>query len=91
MIQRYWRFLLAALVILVVAVGFWLWNRPPAQPTLEHITLDDGSALIRVVPSTKVRALLALALPIIVSQVATTAMGFVDAVNQRSLAVGLIG
>ena len=62
MIRRYWRLLLAALVILLVAAGgFWLWNRPAAQPTLEHITLDDGSALIRVVPSTKVKTQVALA------------------------------
>src|ERR1700712_1929318 len=61
MIQRYWRFLLAALVIMVVALGFWLWNRPAAQPTLEHMTLDDGSALIRATPSTKVRTRVALA------------------------------
>jgi type IV secretory pathway VirJ component len=61
MIQRYWRFLLAALVILVVALGFWLWNRPAAQPTLERFTLDDGSALIRATPSTKVKTHVALA------------------------------
>ncbi|WP_062382772.1 virulence factor family protein [Pseudomonas abietaniphila] len=61
MIQRYWRFLLAALVILVVALGFWLWNRPAAQPTLEHMTLEDGSALIRATPSTKVKTRVALA------------------------------
>ncbi|MFJ5298984.1 AcvB/VirJ family lysyl-phosphatidylglycerol hydrolase [Pseudomonas sp. NPDC088368] len=61
MIQRYWRFLLAALVILVVALGFWLWNRPPAQPTLERITLGDGSALIRATPSTKIKTRVALA------------------------------
>jgi len=61
MIQRYWRFLLAALVILVVALGFWLWNRPAAQPTLERMTLDDGSALIRATPSTKVKTRVALA------------------------------
>jgi type IV secretory pathway VirJ component len=61
MIQRYWRFLLAALVILVVALGFWLWNRPPAQPTLDRVTLDDGSALIRATPSTKIKTRVALA------------------------------
>lgn len=61
MIQRYWRFLLAALVILVVALGFWLWNRPAAQPTLDRVTLDDGSALIRATPSTKVKTRVALA------------------------------
>jgi type IV secretory pathway VirJ component len=61
MIQRYWRFLLAALVILVVALGFWLWNRPAAQPTLERMTLEDGSALIRATPSTKVKTRVALA------------------------------
>jgi type IV secretory pathway VirJ component len=62
MIRRYLRFLLAALLIVVLgAVAYWLWNRPAAQPTLEHITLDDGSALIRVVPSTKVKTQVALA------------------------------
>ena len=46
--------------------------------------------------STEVRALLALAFPIIISQVATTAMGFVDAVmagrvGPRDLAAVALG
>lgn len=62
MIQRYWRFLLAALVILVVALGVWLWNRPAPPATLVHSTLADGSALTDVTPGgrAKLRAALAV-------------------------------
>ncbi|MDB6048271.1 MAG: virulence protein VirJ family [Pseudomonas sp.] len=61
MIQRYWRFLLAALIVLALVLGFWLWNRPAPQPTLEHLTLEDGSALIRVSPGTQAKARIGLA------------------------------
>jgi len=61
MIQRYWRFLLAALVILAVALGVWLWNRPAPQPRLEHSTLTDGSALTSVFPGTSAKHQVALA------------------------------
>jgi type IV secretory pathway VirJ component len=61
MIQRYWRFLLAALVILVVALGFWLWNRPAPPAVLTRTTLSDGSALTTATPATRVKTQVALA------------------------------
>jgi type IV secretory pathway VirJ component len=61
MIQRYWRFLLAALVILVVALGFWLWNRPAAPATIVRSTLGDGSALTDVTPGSRTKVRVALA------------------------------
>ncbi|OCR23356.1 virulence factor family protein [Pseudomonas syringae] len=61
MIQRYWRFLLAALVILVVALGVWLWNRPAPPATLVHSTLADGSALTDVTPGSRTKVRVALA------------------------------
>ncbi|EPJ88918.1 virulence [Pseudomonas sp. CFII64] len=61
MIQRYWRFLLAALVILVVALGVWVWNRPAPPATLVHSTLADGSALTDVTPGSRTKVRVALA------------------------------
>ncbi|MET0949896.1 MAG: AcvB/VirJ family lysyl-phosphatidylglycerol hydrolase, partial [Pseudomonas sp.] len=61
MIQRYWRFLLAALVILVVALGVWVWNRPAPPAILVHSTLADGSALTDVTPGSRTKVRVALA------------------------------
>lgn len=61
MIQRYWRFLLAALVILVVALGFWLWNRPAPPAVLTSSALSDGSALTIATPATRIKTQVALA------------------------------
>jgi type IV secretory pathway VirJ component len=61
MIQRYWRFLLAALVILLVALGIWLWNRPAPPATLVRSTLADGSALTDVTPGSRTKVRVALA------------------------------
>ncbi|WP_397449394.1 virulence factor family protein [Pseudomonas sp. NA-150] len=61
MIQRYWRFLLAALIVLALVLGFWLWNRPAPEAHLEHLTLDDGTTLIRVTPGASVKANVAIA------------------------------
>lgn len=61
MIQRYWRFLLAALIVLALVLGFWLWNRPAPQAQLEHLTLEDGSALTRVSPGGAAKARVAVA------------------------------
>lgn len=61
MIQRYWRFLLAALIVLALVLGFWLWNRPAPQAQLERLTLEDGTALIRVTPGTSTKARVAVA------------------------------
>jgi type IV secretory pathway VirJ component len=61
MIQRYWRFLLAGLIILAVALAAWMWNRPAPQATLENLTLDNGTALIRATPPSSPKARVALA------------------------------
>ena len=61
MIQRYWRFLLAALIVLALVLGFWLWNRPEPEASLEHLTLENGAALTRVLPGTSANAYVALA------------------------------
>lgn len=61
MIQRYWRFMLAGLIILAVALAAWMWNRPAPQATLENLKLDDGTALIRATPPSNPKAHVALA------------------------------
>ena len=53
--------MLAALVILVVALGVWLWNRPAPPATLVHSTLADGSALTEVMPGSRTEVRVALA------------------------------
>jgi type IV secretory pathway VirJ component len=52
MIQRSWRYLLATLVVLALILGggYWFWNRPAPEPTLEHLTQTDGSTATRVIP-----------------------------------------
>jgi type IV secretory pathway VirJ component len=54
MIQRSWRYLLATLVVLALILGggYWFWNRPAPEPTLEHLTQADGSTTTRVIPGT---------------------------------------
>jgi type IV secretory pathway VirJ component len=54
MIQRSWRYLLATLVVLALVLGggYWFWNRPAPEPTLEHLTQSDGSTTTRVIPGT---------------------------------------
>ena len=39
MIRRSWRYVLASVVVLAVALGggYWYWNRPAPQPTLEQL------------------------------------------------------
>ena len=61
MIQRYWRFLLAGLIILAAVLAVWLWNRPAPQATLETLKLDNGAALIRTIPPSSAKAHVALA------------------------------
>ncbi|MFW0755583.1 virulence factor family protein [Pseudomonas sp. H11T01] len=52
MIQRSWRYLLATLVVLALILGggYWFWNRPAPEPTLEHLAQADGSTTTRVIP-----------------------------------------
>lgn len=54
MIQRSWRYLLATLVVLALVLGggYWFWNRPAPEPTLEHLIQADGSTTTRVIPGT---------------------------------------
>ncbi|AZD28009.1 virulence factor family protein [Pseudomonas chlororaphis] len=63
MIQRSWRYVLATLVVfaLIAGGGYWFWNRPAPQPTLEHLAQTDGSTLTRVTPATQAKARVAVA------------------------------
>ncbi len=63
MIQRSWRYVLATLVVLAVILGggYWYWNRPAPEPTLELLTPIDGPAMTRVIPGTTPRAQVAVA------------------------------
>ncbi|MGE8179106.1 virulence factor family protein [Pseudomonas fluorescens] len=58
MIQRSWRYVLATLVVLTMILGggYWYWNRPAPEPTLELLTPVDGPAMTRVIPGTTPRA-----------------------------------
>ncbi|KIQ57632.1 virulence factor family protein [Pseudomonas fluorescens] len=58
MMQRSWRYVVAALLVLAVILGggYWYWNRPAPQPTLEQLTPAEGAAMTRVIPGTKPRA-----------------------------------
>jgi len=63
MIQRSWRYVLATLVVLALIAGggYWYWNRPAPQPTLEHLAQTDGSTLTRVTPAAQAKARVAVA------------------------------
>ncbi len=63
MIRRSWRLLLAALVIvlLIVALGVWVWTRPAPPASLEHSNLDGGAPLTSVTPATSIKTRIALA------------------------------
>ncbi|MFK8330218.1 virulence factor family protein [Pseudomonas sp. BJa5] len=65
MIRRYWLYLLATLMLglLAAALGFWLWTRPAPEPRLEHLTLGDGSSLTRATPGSRAKAQVAIAVP----------------------------
>lgn len=65
MIRRYWLYLLVPLLLalLAAALGFWLWTRPAPEASLEHLSLSDGSSLIRVNPGTRTKARVAIAVP----------------------------
>ena len=63
MIRRFWRPLLVALLVIVVAAGVWLWKRGGGLPTLSHLQLADGSALTLVKPSGTAKAQVAIGVP----------------------------
>ncbi|WP_095077433.1 virulence factor family protein [Pseudomonas sp. Irchel s3h17] len=52
MIRRAWRYVLATLVVLAVILGggYWYWNRPAPEPTLEVLAPPDGAPMTRVIP-----------------------------------------
>lgn len=58
MMQRSWRYIVATLLVLAVILGggYWYWNRPAPQPTLEQLAPTDGATMTRVIPGTKPRA-----------------------------------
>ena len=58
MIRRSWRYVLAGLVVLALILGggYWYWNRPAPQPTLEQLPQADGSSMTRVTPGTTTKA-----------------------------------
>nr|BFE91026.1 hypothetical protein GCM10020185_15620 [Pseudomonas brassicacearum subsp. brassicacearum] len=58
MMQRSWRYVVAALLVLAVILGggYWYLKRPAPQPTLEQLAPTDGVAMTRVIPGTKPRA-----------------------------------
>lgn len=58
MIQRSLKYILAALIVLAVIAGggFWYLKRPAPEPTLEPVTTADGTVLTRVIPGTKPKA-----------------------------------
>jgi type IV secretory pathway VirJ component len=58
MIQRSWRYVVATLLVVAVILGggYWYWNRPAPQPTLEQLTPVDGAPMTRIIPGTPPRA-----------------------------------
>ncbi|MEN2394758.1 virulence factor family protein [Pseudomonas halotolerans] len=58
MMQRSWRYVVATLLVLAVILGggYWYWNRPAPQPTLEQLTPIDGAPMTRIIPGTPPRA-----------------------------------
>lgn len=58
MIQRSLKYILVALLVLaaIAGGGFWYLKRPAPEPTLEQLTPADGAAMTRVIPGTKPKA-----------------------------------
>ena len=58
MMQRSWRYVVATLLVLAVILGggYWYWNRPAPQPTLEQLSPVDGAPMTRITPGTPPRA-----------------------------------
>ena len=65
MIRRYWLYLTGALLLALLAgaAAFWLWTRPAPEARLEHLTLGDGSSLVRAIPGVHAKAHVAIAVP----------------------------
>lgn len=58
MIQRSLKYILAALIVLAVIAGggYWYLKRPAPEPTVEQLNPADGAAMTRVIPGTKAKA-----------------------------------
>ncbi|MBD0703019.1 MULTISPECIES: virulence factor family protein [Pseudomonas] len=58
MMQRSWRYVVTTLLVVAVILGggYWYWNRPAPQPTLEQLTPVDGAPMTRIIPGTPPRA-----------------------------------
>jgi type IV secretory pathway VirJ component len=65
MIRRYGRAVLVTLLVLILALagGYWLWNRPAPAAHVEQIALSDGSKAALVTPGTRIKSRVALAVP----------------------------
>ena len=65
MIRRYWLYVLIPLLLALLAgaVAFWLWTRPAPEPSLEHLTLSEGSSLTRATPGVHPKTLVAIGVP----------------------------
>ena len=65
MIRRSWRLLIALLVMLLLAagIGYWWFNRPAPQPTVNALQLPDGNAVTQVIPGEPAEAQVAIAVP----------------------------
>jgi len=65
MIRRLWRLLLALIVVLIAAAAaYYVWaTRPAPQPTLQALTLADGSHATQALPGGNIKARVVLAMP----------------------------
>ncbi|WP_312934492.1 virulence factor family protein [Pseudomonas sp.] len=65
MIRRYWLYLLIALAVAAAAasLAFWLWTRPAPEARVEHLTLPDGTSLVRATPGVQAKARVAIGVP----------------------------
>lgn len=65
MIRRYWRAVLITLVVLLAAAAtaYWWWSRPVPSPTLQALTLSDGSSATLAIPGQRQRNVVLVAVP----------------------------
>lgn len=65
MIRRYWLYVTGILLLALLAgiSAFWLWTRPAPDAHLEHLTLADGSSLVRAAPGVHAKVHVAIAVP----------------------------
>jgi len=63
MIRRFWRPLLAALIVVLLVAGGLLWKMRSGLPSVTHLQLADGSALTLVKPGSAAKAQVAIGVP----------------------------